>query len=213
MFKKFPNIENSYNIKNLDRWKTFFPELTNEKFGVYNVIKEQKYQYLIWYLSNMSEKHDINLYGELFGQGIQNKINYGKNKQILFFAMYLDGKWLSYKKLKEFFISINCENLLSPKIGSLITFEEIKFYNPRFNSVILGIENNICEGVVIIPYENEYEMLRGSRFAIKIKNDEFLEKAKRKNRVNIYSNKVKKLNEEFKSYITDIRLQGIYSKE
>lgn len=156
---------------------------------------------------------EIRFFGEFFGPGIMKGVDYGKEKQLRLFDIFLQTVgFLPYKEFKTFCESIRIsEKYRVPEIET-IAFEQIFNYNPRFNSKILEIENNICEGVVVRPLRNEYRNKVGDRFILKIKNEEFKEKSKQPKVPVQMDDDVVRLNLEFRSYITSSRLDGIFSK-
>jgi hypothetical protein len=76
-----------------------------------------------------------------------------------------------------------------------------------------GLGTNICEGVVIAPYRKIYRNAGGHTFLLKRKNEAFKEKQKVKRPPEPEDSEVARLNAEFRTYITDMRLQAVFSKE
>jgi hypothetical protein len=73
-------------------------------------------------------------------------------------------------------------------------------------------KGNIMEGAVIKPYFKVYIDGNGTPFMLKKKNQKFLEKASAKKERKPLSTKVAILNANFKAFITETRLQNIFSK-
>lgn len=163
----------------------------------------------------------VQLYGELFGGNIQKGVWYGADKKFRWYAMKLDGKFISTKQadlmLADFLsIKVPVVGFVHYTLGDdLATFiDSIPF---RFQSKLSPEdykEDNICEGVVALPYEivpvygNEY-------LAIKKKNEEFKDKSQGKRREKVKKElpeDVENLIEEFLSYINPIRTKDLMSK-
>jgi hypothetical protein len=94
------------------------------------------------------------------------------------------------------------------------TLEEALQFPTEINSVLnpTAEGDNVMEGVVIKPYKLVQESKEGSKFAIKKKNDAFKEKVHRKKPPADIDQSLLDLQEEFATYLTDMRLQGIFSK-
>jgi Rnl2 family RNA ligase len=91
--------------------------------------------------------------------------------------------------------------------------DEALNFNPEFDSKILGIADNICEGIVIKPTKN-YQSPNGELFWIKKKNDKFkeIQKAPKIPKPPQARTKVDDTHDVFLGYITDNRLQNVFSK-
>ena len=148
------------------------------------------------------------LFGELFGKGIQKGVNYGDEKRLLYFGLMIDDVLLEH----TIFQSIVHADYRVPEIFVSTNFQDALEYNSKFDSRILNQEGNICEGVVIQPYRKHFFDNDGSPFILKKKNDEFKEKQKAK-KVMVIDDEVIALNNEFRGYINDNRLQSVFSKE
>jgi Rnl2 family RNA ligase len=248
-FKKYPSIENSYQIKWIESFLFYNFDLYNEKFVVteklhganiqlcfapdgdmrvgsrtqwtsdqfYNVNKViEKYEKYVdrWKAWAISNNKLVRVYGELFGSNIQKGVYYGSEKKIRIFDVSIDDEMLSWIELISFLEETNTKDMLVPVID-IIGFEDILKYNPYFITRIncgLIDADNICEGVVVRPISKEYVSPGNKRFIIKIKNDKFKEKQRKPKNFEKISDEILKLNELFKTYITDMRLQGVFSK-
>lgn len=151
----------------------------------------------------------VRLFGELFGRGIQKGVEYGPEKRILYFGMMLNDVLMPFIRLERV---IPAEYLV-PIVGVVASLDVALGFNTRFNSMIMGIPDNICEGVVIQPYTRVYLDAYGKPFILKKKNPEFEEKkrAQRQPRAGEDS-EVERLKAEFLSYITENRLESVFSK-
>lgn len=150
----------------------------------------------------------LRLFGELFGGNIQKGVDYGPEKQVLYFGIMVNDVLQPFSALVDY--------LPRHKIVPVISFANglaaALAFNPHFNSWILEeVDNNTVEGVVIMPYNKVYQNEVGSTFMLKNKNKEFAEKAHAP-KVRVEDSRITQLNAIFLTYITDNRLQGIFSK-
>jgi len=151
----------------------------------------------------------VRLFGELFGQGIQKGVNYGDGKHILYFGLMINDELVPFAELEAMLAPC----YLVPIVAKVKGLKAALEFDTKFDSLILGEPDNICEGVVIQPYAKVYTDTdgHGSPFMLKKKNEEFKEKAKAK-APRIVDSEVERLHAEFVSYITDNRLQSVFSK-
>jgi len=151
----------------------------------------------------------VRLFGELFGRGIQKGVEYGPEKRILYFGMMLNDVLIPFAELVR---TIPVAYLV-PMVGIVAGLETALGFDTQFNSMIMGIPDNICEGVVIQPHTKVYLDAYGSPFILKKKNPEFGEKkqAQKQPRAGEDS-EVERLKAEFLSYITENRLESVFSK-
>lgn len=164
---------------------------------------------LITLLSEYAITNDceVRLFGELFGQGILNRIDYGGTKRFLAFGIMLDGQL----QPPEVLFALVPDKFLVPTVAIVQGLELALNYDIKFDSLILGKADNLCEGVVITPMDKVYADRNGSIFMFKKKNEDFNEKVSvEKTEVD---NEVLRLNREFKSYFTESRLMSVFSKE
>ena len=181
-------------------------------FDVWNVIKDyEKVTEAMW---NMSERAEVSirLYGEIFGPGIGKGVQYFDKKQIRFFDMRVDNKMIEPVLMNEKFHEYYIEDYLVPLVAKVKTLQAALDIDTVFSSMITpeSIPDNICEGVVIKPFNHVYTSEQGSIFYLKKKNDSFKEKADAKKPPlpdNIIS-----LNLVFRSYINEQRVQSVFSK-
>ena len=155
-------------------------------------------------------KCSIRLFGELIGRGIGKGVDYGEKKRILYFGMMVNEKLLPFS---EFSTRIVSHHLVPVVGGECKGLESALAFDTKFNSWVLGKPDNLCEGVVIQPRDKVYYDRYGeSPFILKKKNAEFKEKEQAK-KVRVVDTEVERLNAEFVSYVTDNRLQAVFSKE
>lgn len=153
---------------------------------------------------------EIRLYGELFGQGIQKRVDYGPQKRLVYFGLMIDNEWQSFATLEYMLGSRGCSDLLVPVLQIADGLQEALDFDTEFDSLLNDKQDNLTEGVVIQPYAKVYLDGNGSPFILKKKNEKFGEKQKTER---IFDMEVMTLNAEFESYITENRLLAVFSKE
>jgi len=158
-------------------------------------------------------KHSIRLFGELYGQGVQKGVDYGPKKQIRFFGMMIDGALMSSACLGIFAALWEITDLLVPRMCLVKGLRAALEVETNFPSLINPIEDNICEGVVIQPYSTVYRLHSGSTFLLKKKNEAFKEKQKARKPPAPVDSEVLRMRAMFDEYITEARLQNVFSKE
>lgn len=190
-----------------------------EKFyDVWNVIKkyESKINKIVEYIRDYHYVNYVNLYGELFGLGINKGVDYCKEKHIYFFGMRIDGKLLApfhFRNYADLFkipvvpfvdmVKGLTNALKSVDVESLVTF-----INPY--------ENNISEGIVIQPFMDVFVSPVGATFILKKKAEKFVEKsrkAKKPRKQKVFSPEIQEPKDIFESYLNDNRLESVFSKE
>lgn len=191
-----------------------------EFFNVGKAIEEPHFKNFFKNVQQFCNDYDcsINIYGELFGQGIQKRIDYGKPK-LRFFDMRINEILLSFELFK-FYINQFSQgedyNLYATPIISFVTgfdkaldfdVENLKsFYNP----------NEIAEGVVIKPAYSKIEgKKRGEFLIIKKKSEKFKEFMKRgPNKEKLkWSKEIEEWKKTFEQYINRNRVLSLISKE
>jgi Rnl2 family RNA ligase len=153
---------------------------------------------------------EIRLYGELHGQGIQKRIDYGSEKKLIYFGMSIDGDWLSFCAFDTVLEEYGAVNLRVPLLFIADNLDDALLVDLEFDTMLSDKEDNLAEGVVILPYDSVYIDAYGSPFVLKKKHPKFGEKIKVEK---VFDTEVSRLNAEFKSYLTDGRLLSVFSKE
>ncbi|MGB0387827.1 MAG: RNA ligase family protein [Ardenticatenaceae bacterium] len=180
-------------------------------FGVRQLLP--KYRELTEMLAERSQKEGIaiNLYGEIFGPGVQKGVNYGREKRILFFDVAIDGKWLAPAEMEQFLAGY--EQFLIPTIKVVQGLESAINEEAEIVSKVNPVAGNIVEGIVIKPRNKAYVTSHGDIFMLKKKNKKFEEKRSAKRPAADKSNpQADSLKAEFERYITDARVQAVFSK-
>lgn len=150
----------------------------------------------------------VRLYGELFGAGIQKGVNYG-SKRIAFFDVVIKDRLLPPIEFLQFCHDNDLPTM--PEVALVDNLQAALDYDVAFNSLLNTIEDNLCEGVVIKPRDKVYYDRKGRWFCLKKKNEKFMEKASSKKAHK--PPEVVRLNLAFRTFITDNRLQSVFSKE
>jgi Rnl2 family RNA ligase len=127
---------------------------------------------------------EINLYGELYGAGVQRRIQYSSEKHFLPFYMMVNGVPVSYADAREFMECANVDPFWWVPILELeITLDQALAIDVESLDTLVPHEmdgNRRIEGIVIEPLSNVYmiEHEEGiSRFKLKKKSKNFSDKA------------------------------------
>lgn len=164
-------------------------------------------------LQGVTVRHNVSvrLFGELYGQGVQKDVDYKPGKKISFFGIMMDNMLISPSWLRAAAEFAQVENLLVPRVKLIKGLEAALDVDTNFLSMINPIEGNICEGVVIQPYSKVYRLADGSTFLLKKKNEAFKEKQKVRKPLVPVDSEVMRLHTIFKNYITENRLNNVFS--
>lgn len=146
-----------------------------------------------------------NLFGELIGPGIGKGVKYGDEKRVLYFGLMIDGEL----QAPIDFLSLMKKDEIVPILAIVDSLQAALAFDPDLDSGVLGVEDNVCEGVVIQPYNQVYKIQ--STFILKVKNEKFKER-ERAPKVHIVDEEVEALNADFLAYITENRIQSVFSK-
>lgn len=162
--------------------------------------------------------HTVTYFGELFGEGIQNRINYGKGKRILFYDMIVNGEYLTQEELYKKSIKLSIYNLLVPSFGVYDSFDEAMAVKIESVCTSLNpVEGNFMEGVVIKPWNVIAKRSDGQQvlFYVKHKSEAFNEKmkCKRVKAAKVIRPEYQEALDTFSSYVSDNRLKSVFSKE
>ena len=248
--KKYPDIENHYRQKEIDRWLERYPELANERFVLEEKIDGANFQIIVngqtkekTYASrnmilgettnffdyqNVIKSHmdridefiswwgkfdELRIFGELFGKGIQNCIDYGDEKYYRIFDVYIDKVWVAPEDIEAANTSLGL-NIIIPIISNFVTsLQEALDFDIEINSPFNPKENNLMEGIVIKPYDKIYLDHNNQPFFLKKKNPEFNEQAKKKNKVPIIVDKdIESMQQLFVQYLNENRVLSAFSK-
>lgn len=186
-----------------------------EKFYGYPAVKERWSPNVIG-LYDYLGCSSLNVYGELFGPGVQSGIHYSKEKNFYAFDIMIDGLYIDVDRCEELFEQFDFFYAL-PLVKGTIT--ECFDYPNEFDSTIpalLGEEHvvdNICEGTVIRPNTITF-FPSGSRCIFKNKNPKWSEstKTRKPKTVFVLSDEVMVALEASTAHITLNRLRNVISK-
>jgi len=188
--------------------------ITEKFFDYQNTVKKYDNEFLLAqeYIKANDEISTIRLFAEIFGGGIQKGVFYGDEKRLRVFDCWLNEELLPQCELIELLKTIGIYHMFVPFIAIVDSLEEALSYNTVFNSKLHDSDDNICEGLVIKPYDKVFKYGDGSIFYIKNKNKEFSEK-KSAPKVNfVPSEQLESAQHEYSLYLTKNRLDGIMSK-
>ncbi|WP_052507050.1 RNA ligase family protein [Desulfonatronovibrio magnus] len=258
MFKKYPSMDNTYQIKSIERWKEFHPNLEEEEyivlekihgtnfsiifdpgstpyfasrnrvlepeedfFGLREVVLADDHNFLMDHFIRKANDENMSwqVYGELFGPGVNKGVFYGKKRDFRLFDLRRDGFLLPHREFEAIMHSLNLEHYIAPSLG---TFHGLK---AALDVPVEGVsslltpegynEENVLEGIVIKPYRQILLSPVGYTFMLKKKTEKFQEVTKKAKTPKPSDEHpiVSALNQRFSRYITDQRLQNVFSKE
>jgi len=188
-----------------------------EFFGVWEVLDGigDTISFLQHFIDSYPNKRIIRLFGELYGPKIQKGVYYGEERNISFFDMAVNDEFLTQDAFFEF--GRKHLNQVVPLFAIANSLEgALNFNTERPSEIVNPLEypDNICEGIVIKPFDRVFYNKVGQIFYLKKKNEKFKEKSREpKKPKQVEDSNIIRLNTEFKSYITEQRVQNIFSKE
>ena len=164
----------------------------------------------------------LHLYGELFGEGIQKRIDYGEGKHFLPFSMKINGSSISHADMTGLLSASGCPEWKAPVLAVVDSLDEALAFEVEEVETKIGEGkgNRQIEGIVIESYETAYtfENVDGeSVFRLKKKSKGFCDQAKVKHKLPKEEFEggpmwaVLKLS--FIGYFTENRLNDLFSKE
>lgn len=176
-------------------------------FGLWELIEGpyRPFANELMHLVNKSQNYStLRVFGEIFGPGIQKRINYSVDgPQIAVFDVLIDDRlWVPPQQLH----SLSGWPLV-PIIDRVQGINEALEYNREFKSLLSDEDN--AEGFVMKPWKQHF-VWGTSRFVMKGKSEQFAEKmkVKVKERKELPSNVLKAFT-DFRGYATDNRLDNV----
>lgn len=158
---------------------------------------------------------NINVYGELFGPSIGKGVKYFDYKDYKIFNVRFDGAMQSPEVTESWLTTLGLSDMYVPCLSVVKGLDKAIAYDCRRESCINKLEvDNVMEGVVIKPYHKTIWLQGKGTFMLKKKNEEFIEKMKapkRRKELTVMDVKIDELNKIFKLYITQQRLENVYS--
>ena len=187
-------------------------------FGCQAVIDKHADKMMLLKNEFYPEAEQIAVYGELYGPGIQKRVNYGPDKGFAAFDLQVDGVPADLDVMVTMLATV--EIPLVPSMGVFDTLDLALAFTNDFDSrlflvkdeesgMMMPVEGNITEGSVLQPLKTTYTDT-GSRVLIKNKNDKFSEKIPRKDRPPRAENPMVGL---VIPYINENRMLSVISKE
>jgi Rnl2 family RNA ligase len=184
-------------------YKTVIKNNQNVIDSFINYIKDTDYSY-------------IRLYGELFGEGVQKRINYIEGKDILFFDVMIDDNFTTQEFMRNLFKDLNIENKLVPVIAYVNDLETaLNYVVEDVSSKVSTFDSkNNIEGVVIKPYNKVFIDGNGDAFYLKRKSEKFKDQmdVKTVKKEVVYSDNFNRVFEIYMSYINDNRIADVMGK-
>lgn len=180
-------------------------------FDIWNTLK--KYQY---YWDRIQEvvnihKEELKFVGEIYGPGINGRVDYGQEKQIALFDFYQGGV-RHYPIIFKIFATVNgFKDLLAPELAVVDGIMEAL----KYETETMKRGETIAEGVVLRGYHQNYDLGNGEILIIKKKNLAFAEVEQQKHKVKSldkYQTDLLGKQLQFADYITESRLLSVISK-
>lgn len=180
--------------------RTSYLEPTESFFDIWNTLK--KYQKQIDVLQNFANENNeiIVVYGEIYGIGINGRINYGDKKFISFFDIIRNEDFISQSELYQLFAKLDLLPMLPSFQITCSLAQAMEIEVPEGK-----------EGFVIQPFDKVIRLGSGSRFILKKKSSGFDDKVspKVKDKRDAGGNA---FNLKFREYINENRLKDLFSK-
>jgi Rnl2 family RNA ligase len=149
----------------------------------------------------------IQVFGELFGNGVQQGINYGEKNFVAFDILLDTGAFIDWPTVKTLCALFDIPT--APEVGRG-TLSELLSISPEFTSKLC---EDAAEGFVIKPLWVDAKMGNDSRAILKQKSVAFSEKKQSSpKQPHVMSETIKPIFEDFLAYINDNRLNNILSK-
>jgi hypothetical protein len=195
-------------------------EADEDFFGLRDVVLGGDHDLLMDRFTQLARDENIvyQIYGELFGPGVNKGVFYGKKKDFRLFDLRRDGFLLAHREFEKA-LRPGLDHYIVPSLGIFQGLQAaLDVQVEGVNSLLTPEDHsgpNVLEGVVIKPYNHILLSPIGYTFLLKKKTEKFQEVAKEP-KIFRPSNEhpvVTELNRRFSCYITDQRLQNVFSKE
>lgn len=197
---------------------------TNEKFYALNKYYPTVDPILKKIQSLLEDNQAITVFGEYYGNGIQNRVFYGKECYFKMFAILkFDGDepvWTSYNEFKDFLLNKvfdgdiqQFEKWTVPVLAKTKTFQQALDFGNTFTSTLTDTEHNsVAEGTVIRPNYVSGYVNGNAELIFKNKNKIF----KESRYIAEPSGEVLRINDLRKifasDYCTENRMYSVFSK-
>lgn len=173
-------------------------------FDYKNVItKYPELQYFQIQANNQGKT--FKLVGEIYGVGINKRIDYGPEKYLKFFELWEDGVQLSPRWIQHHYVN---------HVGLKFFCDYTKVYNGLFSALEHNVENQNIEGVIIRPYDTNETLPSGEKLIIKKKSVAFADKENKAavGKIAKFSSKALEYNNVFRGYINKNRMLDMFGK-
>jgi hypothetical protein len=141
--------------------------------GFREILSKPKYQVFLNKIQAWLDIHNIlqsiNLFGELYGPGVQKRINYGKERAIKFFDVYFDSKLQSVAELNNLFKQLDALDFLVEILLKDVCFKEMINLAEKISN------STDIEGFVIKPLNYVFLDNENLPFYIKVKSKKFMD--------------------------------------
>lgn len=176
----------------------------DENFNdIWNVLEKYKAELLAIQEYCNDQDLSIRMFGEIYGKGIQNRIDYGPDKYIKFFDMEIDNHLQSQQNFELHIEGLGIVHMLPKSFGVGYLRDLLQ----------IDVEIDNCEGIVLKPYYSNFYN-QHDRFIIKKKSSKFKDKENKETK----SAEIKgddpfyNLNQEFQKYVNENRVLDCFSK-
>lgn len=161
--------------------------------------------------------NEIDLCGELFGQGVQKRINYGEQQQFIVNDVKVKGEFISPEILQNHMLELGVFDPVSSLYNWPVftgTFDMLK--NTDVEKLIskYSPSKEIAEGVVIKPADGRLDKGTGSPVMFKKKTARFDDEGgkTKSNKFSDVSNDSFMLHQTLKGFVNENRLLDLFSK-
>jgi len=194
--------------------RTAFLEEGDKFFDIWSVLPKYKEELETLQKCTDQWNKQLRVYGELVGPGINRRVNYGNEKTIWIFDVYVDGILMTQHELGQFLNRKMLGDMLVPTVGYFNSLKDALDVSVDFDSRVLDIKDNVTEGVIIQPLCEVIRSPNGERFILKKKGEKFkeVERKKHPDQTKLQDPLVTKLNLEFRSYVNKNRVLSVFSK-
>lgn len=168
---------------------------------------EERFENIQKYVNMTGNK--VRIFGEIFGEGIQKRVNYGP-KTFAFFDVEVNDILLAPRDSMHMLEGFNLPRV--PFISFAPNLSEALSINEEFSTQVNPVPNNTSEGLVIRPFNKNYFDHNGNIFVLKKKSAKFSEKEDKNKPVKVLDTKVFVLNQKFKVYLNENRVLSVFSK-
>lgn len=174
-------------------------------FDYKNVIKKYEDQFNHLQILANNSGTIYKLVGELYGSGIQKRINYGSEKYLKFFELYVNDHQCSPHLIQYEYIQNK---------GLTFFCDYTKVYNDLFSALEHDVEGQNIEGVIIRPYETNETLSSGEKLIIKKKSKVFADKENKSivGKIQKFNSKALEYNNIFRGYINKNRMFDMFGK-